>query len=422
MSNLIYYLALSLYHNSIRFASLFSAKAKAWVDGRKNWKTALRKWRQQQPKDVAILWMHCASLGEFEQGRPVLELIRTNYPAYKIVLSFYSPSGYLQQKNYPHADYICYLPADSPANARLWADTLRPTAAIFVKYEFWYFHLTALYQRSVPTYLIAASFRPGQLFFQPYGGMFKHLLQQFQHIFVQQQSDLSLLQKHGINQASVAGDPRVDRVLAITQKEVKYAAITAFKGQSHLFVAGSSWPAGEDMLLKKQSSWWTTDWKLLIAPHSITDKHIAAIIAKIKLPYCRYSQLTDDTDLSSCRILILDTIGMLSSIYRYGDLAYIGGGFGRSIHNTLEPAAYGLPVIFGPRHEKFPEAIALLKYGGGFLVEKPEQFATTFDRLLIDANRKRAGLAVKKYISANKGATNKILNELTKQKALGPPA
>jgi 3-deoxy-D-manno-octulosonic-acid transferase len=419
MGPLIYQLALSLYHSSIRLAALFSPKAKAWVDGRKDWKSALRKWKKLQAKDVAILWMHCASLGEFEQGRPVLERIRKHYPSYKIVLTFYSPSGYLQQKNYPHADYICYLPADHPANARFWVDTLDPAVAIFVKYEFWYFHLTALYQGAVPTYLIAASFRSEQLFFQSYGGMFKRLLRQFQHIFVQQQADLILLQQHGIHAVSVAGDPRVDRVFAIARQAVDYPALAAFKGQQQLFVAGSSWPIGEDMLLKNQNQWWTTDWKLLIAPHAIDEKHIEEIIAKIKLPYCRYSQLDDETDLSACRILILDTIGMLSGVYRYGDLAYIGGGFGRSIHNTLEPAAYGLPVIFGPRHEKFPEAVSLLQYGGGFLVESPDQFELIFNNLCIDANRKKAGLAIKQYISANQGASNKILAELAQQKALG---
>lgn len=418
MSRLLYAFALSFYHNGIRLAAYFSPKAKAWVDGRKNWQKALLNWKNQQPEGSQILWMHCASLGEFEQGRPVLEEIRDQYPGYKIVLSFYSPSGYLQQKKYNQADYVCYLPTDTSSNAQFWVQNLSPSIAIFVKYEFWYFHLSALFEAAVPCFLIGASFRPEQIFFQPYGGFFKKLLKQFKHIFVQQQQHLNLLQEHGITAVSVAGDPRVDRVLKITAQTIEYRKIATFKGASKLFIAGSSWPAGEDMLLQKQDLWWTGQWKLLLAPHDVSDKHIEEIISKISIPYCRYSQLTEDSDLGSCRILILDTIGMLSSVYRYGDLTYIGGGFGKSIHNTLEPAAYGLPILYGPRHEKFPEAVSLAVKGGGFVVETTDEFEAIFQQLSVLTNRQQASQAVRKYINSKQGATQKILENLVEQKVL----
>lgn len=411
MTILLYRIAVGFYHLGIRLASFFNTKARSWVQGRSNWLAELQDWRSGLPTDAQVIWMHCASLGEFEQGRPVLEALRQDFPDSKIVLSFYSPSGYELRHNYATADYVCYLPPDSPANARHWLDHLQPSLIVFVKYEFWYYHLRTAFQRQIPTYLIAAVFRPGQLFFQWYGSSFKRLLSSFSHIFVQTTDDKELLTRHRIDQVTVAGDPRVDQVLTIAESKTEFPLIASFKNEHLLFIAGSTWPPGEDIILADQQLW-AGDWKLLIAPHDISEGHIQSIIQQCILPWVRYSTSPDEASLKQARILILDTIGMLSRVYRYGELAYIGGGFGRSIHNILEPAAHGLPVMFGPRHEKFSEALALRERGGGFLVNNEETFQATFQHLINQEKARQARQEIMGYLQLSKGAASQIAVEL----------
>jgi 3-deoxy-D-manno-octulosonic-acid transferase len=411
MTAFIYRLAISLYHTAIYLASWFTPKAKEWVNGRKGWQEKLKSWRESIPADAKVLWMHCASLGEFEQGRPILELIRKKHPDYHIVLSFYSPSGYEQQANYPHADFVTYLPADSPGNARQWVEELRPNLVIFVKYEFWAFHLKALFAAGIPVFLVAGSFRDKQLFFQWYGGYFLALLRGFQHLYVQNQSDQDLLHRFGITSVTVAGDPRVDRVLAIAQQEIDFPLVAAFKGQERLFVGGSTWPAGEEILLAQQA-YWEKDWKLLLAPHDISEAHLKQIEVQLQVPFCRYSQLAATDHLAPFRVMILDTIGMLSRVYHYGDLAYIGGGFGKSIHNTLEPAAHGLPILFGPNHQKFQEALTLKNQGGAFEISNFADFEQQFNAFQNKEVFAQAQKAVRDYLEANQGAAGRIMGEL----------
>jgi len=414
---LLYLIVIHFYHLGIRLAAWFHPKARAWVDGPQDWQEQLAQWRNTLAEDTPILWMHCASLGEFEQGRPVLEQIRQRFPAYKMVLTFYSPSGYEQQRQYPHADYVAYLPPDSPGNARTWVTMLRPQLAIFVKYEFWLFHWQALFRQRVPTFLIAASFRPRQVFFRWYGGMFKKLLQQVTFLFVQTPADRQLLNRHGITAVQVAGDPRVDRVLAIATAEINFPQVASFATGHRVFVAGSTWPPDEAMLLQDQSRW-EGDWNLLIAPHDISPRHLDQIAAQIRLPYQRFSQLAEGADLSACRILILDTIGMLSRVYHYGHLAYVGGGFGVNIHNTLEPAAHGLPVLFGPRHQNFPEALALRETGGAFVLPTPADFPERFRQLQDPDQYENARQAVLTYLNNSRGASDKIVAQLEVLKSL----
>lgn len=412
VTRIFYWIGLQVYHLGIRFAAVFNDKAKAWVRGRKNWHSKLIQWRSAQPLDKSLVWVHCASLGEFEQGRSVIEAIRLRYPNHLLVLTFYSPSGYILRKNYKHADYVCYLPPDSPQNARKWLNSLQPDLAIFVKYEFWAFHLRALFARQIPTVLIAASFRRKQLFFRWYGSWFKALLPSFSHIFVQTQNDQLLLETHGIATVSVAGDPRLDRVLQIAQQTHKIPSVAKFKGNAQLFIAGSTWPIGEEMLLKDITKW-EGKWKLLIAPHDVSENHILALTNQLELPYVRYSQLNAQSDLTQKRIFILDTIGMLSQVYSYGNLAYIGGGFGISIHNTLEPTAYNLPVLFGPKHQKFPEALHFAASGGGIALQKPEDFDAAFSTLTQSDNYTIAQKSLTKYFEASAGATERILQSLS---------
>ena len=413
MSVLLYRLAVGAYHLAIRLAALFNPKAKAWVDGRTGWLEDLRRWRASLRTEDRVVWMHAASLGEFEQGRPVLEQLRKDYPNLKIALSFYSPSGYEQRKNYATADYVCYLPADTARNAQHWISSLRPDLIVFVKYEFWYFHLQAAFSQNIPTYLIAGAFRREQSFFRWYGGMFLELLRQFRHLHVQTIADQNLLKQYGLEAVTVTGDPRVDQVMSIAELEVHYPRIATFGEGVELFIAGSTWPPGETILLSNGQQW-RTDWKLLIAPHDISAGHVQQIVDRCPLPPLRYSTEPSAEELRAARILILDTIGMLSRVYRYGSLVYIGGGFGRSIHNTLEPAAYGLPILFGPKHKKFAEAVALSQRGGAFVIENQEDFDQRFEALRNPEARAIASREVAKYLQENRGATERIVADLSK--------
>ena len=406
MSLTIYNLTLFLYRSGIYIASFFNPKAKLWIDGRKN---IFQKIKTQLPDNQQLIWIHCASLGEFEQGRPLIEKIKTNFPHFKILLTFFSPSGYEIRKNYPHADYIFYLPADSPKNAQLFLDIVRPTLSIFVKYEFWYHYLHQLHERKIPTFLIAAVFRKEQIFFKPYGTFFKNMLPFFNHIFAQNKDSKTLLLQNEIKNVTVAGDTRVDRVLDIQKNAPSFGVIEAFKGTTDILIGGSTWSADEEIIIQWIHQQKDFRWKFIIAPHDISENRLVEIEKKLTVNAIRFSK-ANAFNASAARVMIIDNIGMLSSIYQYGKVAFIGGGWGAGIHNTLEPIAFGLPVIFGKKYQKFEEAKCLVKSGGGFSVSGFSDFEKIIKQLEDEFFYNNASTKAKNYILENQGATEKILS------------
>ncbi|MFY0253643.1 3-deoxy-D-manno-octulosonic acid transferase [Chitinophaga sp. 30R24] len=412
----IYRVGLQLYKAGVQLAALAGkTKAQHWLNGRRHWQV-----RMQQHINGAqpLVWVHAASLGEFEQGRPVLEAIRTIYPSCKILLTFFSPSGYEVRKDYPGADFIYYLPLDTPQNAREFLDIVQPSLAIFIKYEFWYYYLTELYTRKVPTLLVSGIFRPDQVFFKSHGGMFRRLLQQLSHIFVQNNASLQLLQGIGLDNCSVSGDTRFDRVAALLLEHRELPEIAVFAGGKKLVVAGSTWPADEKVL----SEWWptqdTTAIRLVIAPHEIQETHIQAIMALFP-GAVRFSQYKAHTG-TQASVLIIDNIGMLTALYRYATIAYVGGGFGKDgIHNILEPAVYSKPVIIGPEFSKYFEAVELVAAGGAFPVNNSEELQTKAAILLTDPlyYNKTATIAGS-YVASQTGATQKVVGYIQENRFL----
>ncbi len=360
--------------------------------------------------------MHCASLGEFEQGRPVLEQFREVFPTWKIVLSFYSPSGYEQRKDYAGADHVTYLPLDTPAQATAFVEALAPNQAVFVKYEFWYYHLQALFARGIPTLLISAVFRPDQLFFRWYGGPFLSLLRRYTHVFVQDEASQKLLAQYGIHHVIRAGDTRIDRTMALATQPFEEEKIANFANGRSVLVVGSSWAPDEEIILPWLANDASQDWAVLLAPHEIGEPHLQQIMTKSRVPTQRYTQTTA-AETPQARLLVLDTIGMLNKVYRYGQLAYIGGGFGAGIHNTLEPIAYDLPVIFGPRYDKFIEARALVATGGGFAIGSIAEFGRVFQQLTQTETGQTAVAALRLYKQTGRGATDIIMAYL--QRSIG---
>lgn len=402
----IYNLAIGAYGLGIRLAALFSAKARQWITGRKNWPSRLRAARRSMG-EKPLIWIHCASLGEFEQGRPLIEWLKEHHPGYKILLTFFSPSGYEIRKDYDRADLVFYLPLDTPRNARRFVEIVQPQLAIFVKYEFWMHYLLILQQRKVPHILISAVFRPDHWFFKAYGAPFHRLLAGFDQLFVQDEASRQRLEAVGLNQVTVAGDTRIDRVLAIAGQDRRFPLIDAFAGQAPVLVVGSSWPPDEALLVPFFNEQLPADWKVIIAPHEIREEKIRALERAIQIPAVRFSQ-GDMEDMAGKQVLIIDNIGMLSALYGYGRLAYIGGGFGAGIHNTLEPVAFGLPVFFGPKYQKFTEAVAMVHEGGAFPVETPEEFYRLFTELLGEERYDRARKAARGFVEQNQGATEQI--------------
>jgi len=396
-------------------AALFNPKARKWVEGRRNW-------RQQYQADMVgasgVLWVHAASLGEFEQGRPLIEAFRTRHPDWKIVLSFFSPSGYEIRKNYPYADLICYLPADTRRNARDFLDIIRPDAAIFVKYEFWGNYLHELKKRNTPTLLVSALFRPEQPFFQWYGAYWRDMLRCFTHFFVQNKDAENLLQSIGFHNITVAGDTRVDRVLTIAAQAPENELVAAFTaGQAPVLIAGSSWEADEKIYLPVLQEPEFQYLKLIIAPHDVAESNVVRTYQSVKKDdskITRYSRADKKTS-AAARVLLIDNIGLLNTLYRYGTIAYIGGGFGKGIHNTLEPAAFGLPVIFGPAYRKFEEARQLLELGGAFSVKSSAELADILRKLQEPDFYKQSSEAALGWLEQNKGATEKILAFMEKR-------
>lgn len=402
---LLYELIIRLLTAGIRVAALFHPKARRWVQGRRDWRN---RYRTAFQKKGRVLWVHAASLGEFEQGRPLIEAIRESYPGWQIVLTFFSPSGYEIRKNYPHADFIGYLPADTSRNARDFLDLIQPDVAVFVKYEFWANYLMALKSRSTPTLLVSALFRPGQPFFKWYGGFWRRMLSCFTHLFLQNESSGQLLRDAGFQNWTVAGDTRVDRVLKLAENAPENAIVKTFAGDSPVLVAGSSWEVDESIFLLVLNLPEFKQLKLVIAPHEPSEKHLARLIPKLSRPYSRYSSWLKGAQPSP-EVLLIDNVGMLNTLYRYGTVAYIGGGFGKGIHNTLEPAAFGLPVIFGPRFGKFEEARQLVARGGAFSIRDAMEMRNILEKLQDPDFYQRASLAVRTYLEESRGATAQII-------------
>lgn len=384
-------------------------KAKLWIAGRKNIWTRLTK---ELGTVEQRIWVHAASLGEFEQGRPIIEKLKAEHPEYKIFLTFFSPSGYEVRKNYPGADYIFYLPADSPMNATRFVDLVKPELVFFIKYEFWFNYLATLKDRKIPVYLCSAIFRPDQLFFKPYGSWYRKNLTFFEHFFVQDKASQRLLQSIGFANVTVTGDTRFDRVYAIATQAREVAEVQAFVNGRRCIVAGSSWAPDEDMLARYLNE--TTHSVLCIfAPHEIDEPHIERLQSLLTKRTVRFSawkqNLTGEYD-----VLIIDNIGMLSSLYRYGQVAYIGGGFGKGIHNVLEAATFGLPVIFGPNYTKFREAVELIEKGGAVSISQYNDLKELLDSYFANGDLlQKAGVVAGNYVKTNIGATDKILSHVS---------
>lgn len=411
----------------LHVAAFFHPKARKWVAGRRGWRVRIAS---GFVKKRQVLWVHVSSLGEFEQGRPVVEAFRARFPDWQVVLTFFSPSGYEVRKNYPLADWVCYLPADTRRNAQDFLDLIRPDVAIFVKYDFWANYLFELKKRRVPTLLVSALFRPGQPFFRWYGSLWRRMLGCFTHIFVQNEPSAALLQGIGFQAVTVAGDTRVDRVLALTappptpspggrgatSRETGNTTGTESQpppggqppslwGEGMGLIAGSTWPADEDILLPLLHDPAFAHLRWIIAPHEPSDKHLAQLLPRLSRPWARHSTWNGvPTD-----VLVIDSIGLLNTLYRYGRVAYIGGGFGKGIHNTLEPAAFGLPVIFGPKYEKFEEARQFVARGGAFPVHNTAELAAVLQKLEDPELYQKASAAVTGYLEESRGATQRIM-------------
>lgn len=408
----MYSLAIHLYSFIIELISPFHKKARLMRFGQ--WKTNAIL-REKIDRKTSYIWFHAASLGEFEQGRPMMEKIKAEHPEYKILLTFFSPSGYEVRKNYNGADVICYLPFDTPYRVKKFIHLANPVMAVFIKYEFWGNYLKELHNKGIPVYIISAIFRPDQLFFQWYGKSYRKMLHHFTHLFVQDERSRKLLEEFGITNVSVTGDTRFDRVLDIHKQAREIAIVEKFVSgcdgrQPVTLVAGSSWPQDEEILTPYFHA--HPEMKLIIAPHEIHREHLLSIESMLKRPSVRLSE-AHENDLSTKDCLIIDSFGLLSSIYRYGQIAYIGGGFGAGIHNTLEAAVYGIPVLFGPKYHKFKEAKDLIAVGGGFTVDGAASFGAKMDELLTDPEAlTAAGRAAGEFVSNNAGATGMILKKL----------
>lgn len=400
----IYQVGISLYGLMIICAGLFNEKARKLRKGQSE-VFKLLKGKADPTKEY--VWFHAASLGEFEQGRPVIEQLKKENPETNILLTFFSPSGYEIRKNYTGADIICYLPLDTPHNAKRFLNTVQIAKAVFIKYEFWPNFLMTLSKKKIPVYSISAIFRADQIFFKWYGGWYKSLLRSFQQIFVQDADSLRLLENNRVNNAVVAGDTRFDRVCDLA-KQAKYIPIVEsfVQGCNKVIVAGSSWLKDEDLLIRYIKN--HTDVKLILVPHEIHEAHLSGVIKLTGENYVRYTQ-TENKDLTNERCLIVDTIGLLSSIYRYGQVAYIGGGFGVGIHNTLEAAVWNLPVVFGPNYQRFREARELIANGGGYTINNYEELENKLNNLL---ENNAPGIIAGNYIKQNSGATDIIISRL----------
>lgn len=396
----LYNIGMYCYRLGVAAVSPWHKKARLWRDGRKQ---LFNRMRASIDSSAPIVWVHVASLGEFEQGRPIIEKIKAERPEYKILLTFFSPSGYEIRKNYQGADYIFYLPIDTKSNAREFLDIVKPQIAVFVKYEYWINLLSELKTRNIPTYIVSAIFRRDSIFFRSTGNMWREALKSFNTIFVQDENSKALLAELGHDNVVVAGDTRFDRVAQIAAAAKKIELIEQFKGNSRLFVAGSSWGPDEDLIVRLANE--NPTIKFIVAPHEMEQARMSKIEQTATGGAVRYTKV--EGDIADKQILILDTIGMLSSVYGYADFSYIGGGFGVGIHNTLEAATFGLPIAFGPNYHKFKEARDMIALGGATSVSNYEELSAWFAPLRDDEQHlKLVSQISKDYTTKNQGATD----------------
>jgi putative 3-deoxy-D-manno-octulosonic-acid transferase len=405
----VYNIVIYIYLIGVAIASCFNKKVKKMWAGERQ---ALKVLREKVDPNARYIWFHAASLGEFEQGRPLMEYLRKTHPEYKILLTFFSPSGYEVRKNYEGADIICYLPLDTIRNARRFLRTIKPVMAFFIKYEFWYNYLHILQHRGVPTYSVSSIFRPDQIFFQWYGKGYGRVLKCFTHFFVQNIESKNLLAKLDIHDVEVVGDTRFDRVLQIKEASKQLPIVEKFtENTSKVFIAGSSWLPDEEIFLKYFNL--HKDWKLIVAPHVIGEDHLAQIFELLKgRRVVRYTEATEE-NVKDAEVLIIDCFGLLSSIYHYGTISYVGGGFGVGIHNVLEAAVWDIPVIFGPNNKRFQEAQGLIMAGGGFEINDYQSFRDLMmrfetDEMFLQTSKKHAG----EFVKGRAGATEKIMGSL----------
>lgn len=422
--NILYNVGIGLYRGAARLAGTGSAKVRHMLSGQAETMSRLETFRQQLAPDGFDLWIHAASLGEFEQGRPVIDAFMEMNPDAKILLSFFSPSGYEVRCNYDPRVAVVYLPFDLPGNVERFLDLAAPKMAIFVKYEFWGNYLSSLHRRHIPTYIISAIFRPGQIFFRPWGGMFRHMLACFSHLYVQDERSRELLAGIGIDNVSVTGDTRFDRVTAVCRQRRDIPEIELFKA-SHpeifTLVAGSSWEKDEDVYVPVLTR--RDNVVAIIAPHEFDKERLAAMNRRLgsdsTMLFSDFSRLVKEKPdeapqlAAKLRYLIIDCYGLLSSLYRYADTAYIGGGFGVGIHNINEAAVYGIPVIFGPNYSKFNEAVDLVGLGGAFSIDDSDSFARTLDHMISDSVfRNESGRKASDYIASKVGATPAVMKSI----------
>lgn len=404
-----YKAGICFYFLMARFSALLNEKARLFVKGRKNWRKTLS---EEVDSNARYIWMHCASLGEFEQGRPLIEEIKKQFPEYKIALTFFSPSGYEIRKNYDLADIVMYLPLDTKRNAKDFLNLLKPEKAFFVKYEFWHFYISELKKRKIPLFVVSAIFRENQQFFKntPWGKWYRKMLFSVEHIFVQNETSGRLLEAVGVTNYSVSGDTRFDRVASIAKGFKNFPVVEKFKGNAKLIVAGSTWKPDEELLAEFINQ--NSEAKIIFAPHEVSEANINRLTQLLKKPVVRFSQI-ENVEVESVQVIIVDSIGILSSLYKYGEIAYIGGGFGVGIHNILEAATFGLPVIFGPNYQKFKEAVDLKSEGGAFSITDFNQLQTIMNRLLnnVDALIKASEIS-KNYVAKNIGSTKLIIKKV----------
>jgi len=399
VGKLFYKISVRSYYLAVLLASPFQYKARLWIQGRKN---------QNIRNHSNSIWFHCASLGEFEQAKPVIERIKQRNPDLSIVITFFSPSGYENRKEYSKADGVYYLPLDKRSNARDFLDRIKPKAAIFVKYEVWYNYFSELNQRGIALYLISATFRKDQIYFREYGKFMKNTLKMCNLICTQNQASVDLLLAHGVSNAVVTGDTCYDRVLDQLGSVNHNSRIEAFKRDKLLVIAGSSWQKEETLLSNFIKNNAGRDVKYIIAPHNIQEKHIHEIQAKFDVTTERFTEMPKD----DAQVMILDTIGQLASAYHYADIAIIGGGFSNALHNILEPATFGIPVLYGNKHPNFPEGMELARSGGGFSISENE-FSTVLDVLITDeSKRMKAGEDSRNFVESKAGATTKLLKHI----------
>lgn len=406
----LYNLGIRAFTIGAHAASLFNQKAHAFVSGRKNLLTSVQ--RSLASNTSPLIWVHCASLGEFEQGRPIIERLRKEFANYKILLTFFSPSGYEVRKNYPGADYVFYLPLDTPNNARKWLEVTRPSLAIFVKYEFWLNYTEELRKANVPLISVSAIFREDQIFFKSTGGPFRKILRNFNHFFVQNLSSAKLLQSIDIRNVTIAGDTRFDRVYEITSAKERIPAAEQFKGDDQVMVAGSCWPEDIEVLAPFINE---TPIKFIIAPHEISESFLHEIEKSVVGKTIRFSKASSEQDLDNAKVLLIDNIGMLSKLYRYGEFAYVGGAFGKGLHNILEAACYGIPVFFGNKnYQKFAEAQELIMHGGAFEVNDFADLRGKYEMVNTPENFMLACEVTRNYVLNNIGATDKVIKYCSK--------